>query len=67
MANFKQRIELENVTVVKDSGQALLCDIDGDEVWIPQSQIDDDSEVYREGDSGKLIISEWIALQKGLI
>ena len=41
--------------------------IDGKEVWIPQSQVDDASEVYSVGDEGTLVITEWIAMQKELI
>ena len=54
---------------VSRSGKAILAsfpDIDGEKLWIPLSQIHDDSEVYGEGDEGKLVISEWIAKQKGL-
>ena len=67
MPSFKNKVELDDVHVLRDSGQALLCNIGGIEAWIPQSQIDDDSDVYREGDAGTLIISEWFALEKGLI
>ena len=38
---------------------------DGEEVWIPQSQVDDDSEVCQKGDVGVLIVSDWIANEKG--
>lgn len=48
------------------SGQALLVDVDGDCVWIPCSQISDDSEVYKPGDVGELIIPQWLAEEKGL-
>lgn len=34
-------------------------------VWIPKSQITDDSEVYRNGDTGELEITEWLAEQRG--
>ena len=49
------------------TGAAVRVTIDGKSCWIPQSQIDDDSEVYRANDRGKLVISEWIAIQKGLV
>lgn len=49
------------------TGLALWCLVDGIEVCIPQSQIDDDSEVWRPGDEGKLVISMWIAIEKGLV
>ena len=36
------------------------------EYWIPQSQIHDNSEVYKAGDTGKLIMSRWIAKKKDI-
>lgn len=50
---------------------AILVKIEGYEknhgqVWIPQSQVHDDSEVSKRGDEGDLIISQWIAEQKGI-
>lgn len=52
---------------VKATKAAILVNIEGKEHWIPQSQIDDDSEVWQEGDEGELIISEWFATKKGLV
>ena len=52
---------------IKETDKALLCAIGELEIWIPQSQIYDDSEVWKEDDEGTLVISEWIAKQKGLI
>jgi len=67
MADFKNKVEIEGVFVKAETAKALLCVIDGKEHWIPQSQIDDDSEVWQKDDEGTLIISEWIATEKGLI
>lgn len=50
----------------KATAAALLCRIDGKDVWIPKSQIDDDSEVWQEGDEGRLVVSEWTAIEKRL-
>lgn len=47
---------------------ALLCKapVWGDEeIWIPKSQITDDSEVYKSGTSGELIVTEWFARKQG--
>ena len=56
------------MTVIAETEKAILCDFgDGVEHWIPQSQIDDSSEVWKLRDEGLLIISEWLAGQKGLI
>lgn len=55
-----------NVFAEKDSGKALLINFgDNEKEWVPKSQIHDDSEVYREGDDGRLVITRWIAEQKG--
>lgn len=69
MPSFKEKIQLEDVKGIRLSSNklALWCWIDDREVCIPQSQIDDDSEVWQPGHSGTLIVSEWIALQKELI
>lgn len=62
------KVELDVVEVKKDSGKALLCVFDtGDEEWIPKSQIDDDSEVWEEGQEGTLVIPLWLAEEKGLV
>jgi hypothetical protein len=34
---------------------------------VPKNQIDDDSEVYKKGTDGTLIVTEWLAEQKGWI
>lgn len=58
----------EGVTVKAATDKALLCVFDdGDEHWIPLSQIDDDSEVYEKGTEGALVVTKWIAEQKGLL
>ncbi len=52
---------------LRETDKAILVEIDGDEYWIPQSQVSEDSEVWKEGDEGDLVISSWIAKQKQLI
>lgn len=59
-------VEIEEVTVVRETEKALLCKIEGVEHWIPKSQINDDSEVYEEGGEGTLIIPRWLADEKGI-
>jgi hypothetical protein len=65
--NWGETVSIEDVKCIQETAAALLCVIDGDEVWIPKSQIHDDSEVYDEGSSGTLVITEWIAREKGLV
>lgn len=61
--------EIPDVRVIKETDKALLCNIEGEEIWIPKSQIMDESEVFDEDDNsnGTLVITEWIANEKGLI
>ncbi len=61
------RVELHDVACTAATGKAILVNVEGERVWIPQSQIHDDSEVYGLGHTGTLIVSRWIAEQKGLV
>lgn len=60
-------VEFEDCEGLRETDMALLCQIDGEEVWIPKSTIDSESDVKEEGDEGTLIITESIALDKRLI
>lgn len=59
----------KQVTVKHITEKALLVeDEEGEEVWVPHSQIHDNSEIWDEskkGESGKLVISEWMAKRIG--
>lgn len=59
-------VEVNNVECIHETAQAVLCRIGSRELWVPQSQIDDDSEVYQLGDIGTLVITEWFAEREGL-
>jgi hypothetical protein len=52
-----------------DSGKALLVkDDEGEEFWIPKSQIHEDSEVFKPdgvNSYGRLIVTQWLAKEKG--
>lgn len=60
-------VMFSNVTALKETGAALLCKIDGDDYWMPKSQIDSESDVNAEGDEGTLVVTQWIAMEKGLV
>jgi hypothetical protein len=60
-------VEFKAVECVKETERALLCIIDGEEKWIPKSQITEDSDVNDEGDIGTLVVTEWFAIQDGLV
>jgi hypothetical protein len=60
-------VTLEDVKAIAETDLAVLCIIESDEVWVPQSQIDEDSEVFENGTEGTLIVTRWWAEKKGLV
>lgn len=50
----------------RQTEKAALCLIDGEEVWLPWSQIDEQSDIETDGDSGDAYIPLWLAEEKGL-
>lgn len=58
-------VTLENVTLGKETEKAILATVNGEDHWIPLSQI---SKIERSPNKGedKLVVSLWIAEQKGL-
>ena len=56
----------EDVLCTYQTQKAIKVTIEDEEHWIPQSQVHDDSEVYKVGQRGTLVITRWIAQQRGL-
>lgn len=65
--DYAPYVEFDGISCEQESTAAILVRIYGYSFWIPKSQIHDDSEVYKKGTEGTLIVSEWIAIQKGLV
>jgi hypothetical protein len=59
-------VTIEDVECIAATDNAILCVIDGENRWIPQSQIEVESEVFAKGDKGELIISDWFAAKEDL-
>lgn len=60
--------EMRCTLVKKDTGDALLCVTkEHGEVWIPKSMIHEDSETYKAGTDGTLIVKQWLAEQRGWV
>lgn len=57
----------ENVRCDVDTDKALLAEFeDGSKHWIPKKVIHDDSDVYKKGTDGNLIVEDWFAEKEGL-
>jgi hypothetical protein len=59
---------IPNCVCLRGSTKAILVSLpDGREEWIPLTQLDEASEVKNDSDSGMLVVTRWIAEQKGLV
>ena len=67
MSNDDNTVEFEDVFVEAETPLAILCEIDGKKCWIPQSQIQADSEVWHAEDQGTLVVTRWWAEKEGLV
>ena len=58
---------LVDIQVITQTGKAVLVRSMefNDEFWIPQSQIHEDSDVWKTGQEGDMLVTEWLAIQKG--
>lgn len=57
-----QEVEIE-CRFLRETDNAVLIEVEGEEHWIPLSQV---SEMHK-GKAGKIVMTQWIANQKGLI
>jgi hypothetical protein len=69
---MKKTYTIEGAVCTYETDMALCIEADelDEPLWVPKSQIDDDSEVYGDQpgqDEGDLIISEWFARNSGLL
>lgn len=66
MSRLFVHVDFDSVKAVTE--RAILFVIEGEEVWIPLSQIAEaDRDQYEGGDGeGSVSITDWIANQKGL-
>lgn len=67
MRNFREKAYFDDVFAKKKTPKALICEIEDEEFVVPDSQIDEESEVIEEGDEGLLIVNQWWAEQVGLV
>ncbi len=54
-----------DVELIDETDAAGLFLIEGEEVWLPWSQVDEES-VPPEGEEGELYVRRWIAIEKDL-
>lgn len=60
--------EIPDAWCISETEKAIKVEIGEVEdglIWIPKSQIHDDSEVWKAEQSGTLVVSNWFAEQRG--
>lgn len=60
-------VEIDGCKCIRQTAKAILVRQDDLEFWVPQSVVQDDSEVWKEGDEGTLVIAGWFAEKEGLV
>jgi len=58
---------IPNVLCKVETAKAILCVIEGEEVWVPKSQVHEDSEVFERNHEGTLAVKEWFARKEGWV
>lgn len=59
--------EVDGCTTEKETAKAILVLLpSGIKTWIPKSVIHDDSEVYADKTSGRLVVARWFAEKEGI-
>jgi hypothetical protein len=61
-----QLVEIDDCVCSIATAKAILVACEGEDVWIPTSQIHEDSEVHKPGTQGILVIPRWVAEMKEL-
>ena len=57
----------EEARCVAETSKAIKVELSGGaKHWIPRSVLSEDSEVYKEGTDGKLIIKTWFVEKEGI-
>ena len=59
----------EEVRCIAETDRAICCVAvaGGPKVWVPQTCVHDESEVYGRGHVGKLIVKQWFAKKQGWV
>jgi hypothetical protein len=64
-----ETVEFYDCIVVHSTDKACLIKLPDmpQTIWFPISQIHADSEIWKQGDEGLLVVTKWIAEKKGLV
>jgi hypothetical protein len=65
----EELVEFFDCVVIHSTDKAVLIKMPEmpQPIWFPQSQIHANSEIWKQGDEGTLVVTQWIAEKKGLV
>lgn len=58
-------VSMGQAKVTRETPKAILVVLGNKEVWVPQAAVHDDSEIWRQGQTGKLVVCSWFARARG--
>lgn len=71
MKHDDEGISIGEAICVRETEKSIFVQMDpgkrSEHHWIPQSQVHDDSDVWKVGQRGQLIIKRWWAEEKGFV
>ena len=59
-------VHLEDCTILKKTDKAVLIRYDGEQHWLPLSQVADADDLHEQTSGITVSITEWIAEQKNI-
>ena len=59
-------VEINDCVCSIATAKAILIAREGEEAWVPTSEIHEDREVHKPGTAGILVIPRWVAEMKEL-
>jgi hypothetical protein len=59
--------EVEAESKISTERAVLVLLETGEEIWVPQSVIHENSEIWKGGQEGKLVVASWWAKSRGLL
>lgn len=58
---------LHGAYVKAETDRAILVEVDCEDVWVPKSQVHENSDDLHQGDEGRLVVRRWFAEKEGLL
>ena len=65
--SVEETCEFDDISVIRETDAALLVVSEGEQMWVPKSQLLDGTEIDTVHDVGRMVIPHWLAEKKELV